>query len=133
MKGSAVLGVRAAKIAASAHVALALTAVYYVTRVFNFTPLSQLPNTDMFAFSATAVPPLLAAWIGARLARNDAAGRLLAAGLCAALAVYALTFVAMLASDEPLAPLGLIVVSLWLAAGYAVLLLAVWLVGRRVP
>lgn len=123
--------VQIAKVAALVNVAFVLATLYYVTRVFNFTPLSQLPNTDTFAFSATAVPPVLAAWIGARLARSDAAGRLLAGGLIAALAVYVVAFVAMFLSDEPLAPLGLIVVPFWTAVGLAMLLVAVWLVGRR--
>lgn len=123
--------VRIAKLAALVNVAFALAAVYYVVRVFNFTPLSKLPNADTFAFAATAVPPLLAAWLGAHFARNGAAAVLLALGLLAALAAYVMMFVAVLQSGEPLAPLALVMVSLWTALGLAVLLLAVWLVGRR--
>ena len=122
-----------AKTAVFVHVVLVLAAVHYVTRVANFTPLSRLPNSDTFAFAATAIPPLLAGWIGARLARSEGAARLLAWGLGLGAAIYAASFVGVLFADvhEPLAPLWLIIVSLWLAAGYAVLLVAVWLVGRR--
>lgn len=127
----AVRAVQIAKIAALVNVAFTLATVYYVMRVFNFTPLSQLPSSDTLAFAATAVPPVLAAWLGAHFARNDAAGRLLAAGLIAALAIYVTTFVAVLLSAEPLAPLALIIVSLWTALALAVLLLGVWFVGRR--
>ena len=126
-----VRAVRIAKIAALVNVAFALAAVYYVMRVFNFTPLSQLANSDTFMFAATAVPPVLAAWLGAYLARSDAAGRLLAAGLIVALAIYVITFVAVLQSAEPLAPLALIIVSVGTALALAVLLLGVWFVGRR--
>jgi hypothetical protein len=126
-----VRAVQIAKIAALVNVAFALAAVYYVMRVFNFTPLSQLANSDTFMFAATAVPPLVAAWLGAHFARSDAAGKILAAGLIAALATYVITFVAVLQSAEPLAPLALIVVSLWTALALVVLLLGVWFVGGR--
>lgn len=122
--------IRLAKIAALVNVALVFVAVYYVVRVFNFTPLSELPSKDMLVFSAMAVPPALAAWIGAWLARGETAERLLALGLTAALAVFAVALIAVLASDEPLAPLFLILTSLWTALGLIVLLAAVWLLGR---
>ena len=57
--------------------------------------------------------------------------RLLAIGLILALLVYAFAFLLVLdAAEESLAPLLLIVVSLWQAAGLAVVLLVVWLMGR---
>jgi hypothetical protein len=127
----AVRAVQIAKIAALVNTAFALAAVYYVMRVFNFTPLSQLANSDTFMFAATAIPPVLAAWLGAYYARSDAAARLLAAGLIVALAIYGITFVVVLQSAEPLAPLALIIVSLWTALALVVLLLGVWFVGRR--
>jgi hypothetical protein len=118
------------KIAAGVHVALVAAAVYYAVRIHNYTPLSELPNTDMKVFSAMVIPPLLAAWIGSWLARSEKSGRVLAIGQSIALAVFAVAFVMVLASDEPLAPLLLVLASLWLAAGFGVLLLAVWLVAR---
>jgi hypothetical protein len=118
------------KIAASVHVSLVAAAVYYVVRIHNYTPLSELPSTDMNVFSAMAIPPVLSAWIGSWLARGEKSGRLLAIGQTVALAVFAVAFVMVLASDEPLAPLFLVLASLWMAVGFAVLLLAVWLVGR---
>jgi hypothetical protein len=78
-----------------------------------------------------ALLPVLSAWIGLWLARGDAAGRLLAAGQTAALLAFAGTFVMVLNSVEPMAPLLLFLVSLWLVGGLLVLLLAVWLVARR--
>ncbi|MDQ8700131.1 hypothetical protein [Hyphomicrobium sp. LHD-15] len=118
------------KITAGVHVALVAAGVYYAVRVHNFTPLSELPNTDMTVFSALAFPPALAALIGLWLARGEKASRLLAIGQCVGLLVFAVAFAMVLASDEPLAPLLLVVASLWLAVGFAVLLLFVWLVGR---
>jgi hypothetical protein len=120
---------RVSRLAVLLHVALVAASVYYVTRVANFTPLAELPSPDMIAFSATAAPPLLAAWIGSMVARG-AAARLLACGLALGAGVFAAAFAGVLASDEPLAPLLLILVSVWLAAGYALLLAAVWLVSR---
>ena len=108
-----------AKIAVLVHVMLVAAAVYYVTWVFNFTPLSRLPNTDTFAFSVAALPPLLAFWIGGRILHGARASRVLACGLVLGAALYA-----------ALAPLWLIIVSLWLAAAYVVLLVAVWLTSR---
>lgn len=121
-----------AKIAVLVHVMLVAAAVYYVTRIFNFTPLSRLPNTDTFAFSAAALPPLLAFWIGGRILHGARASRVLACGLVLGAALYAASFVGVLLSGahEPLAPLWLIIVSLWLAAAYVVLLVAVWLTSR---
>jgi hypothetical protein len=132
-KGSLVPSSLSAKIAVFVHVVLVLAAVHYVTRIANFTPLSELPNKDTLVFAATGVPPLLAGWIGARLARNERAARLLSFGLWLGAAIYAVSFASVVfASDnEPLAPLWLILVSVWLAVGYGALLLAVWLVGRR--
>lgn len=118
------------KMAAGVHVALVAAGVYYAVRVHNFTPLSELPNTDMTVFSALAIPPALTAWIGSWLARGEKAGWLLAIGQCVGLLVFAVAFALVLASDEPLAPLLLVLTSLWLAVGFAVLLLFVWLAGR---
>jgi hypothetical protein len=121
---------RIAKVMALLNTALVAAAVYYVTRVANYTPLSELPNTDMFAFSAPAIPPLLAAWAGAWVAGDGASGRILAIGLTLAVAAYAGAFALVLTSDEPLAPLLLILTSLWVAIGLVVMLIVVWLVGR---
>lgn len=122
-----------AKASALIHAGLVAVSVYFVTRVFNFTPLSALPNADFLAFSATAIPPLLAAGIGSWLVRGEKAARVLGYGLAGGAAIYAASLVGVMLADEsePLAPLWLIVVSIWLAAGYAALLIAVWLVGRR--
>jgi hypothetical protein len=124
---------RLAKLAAAVHTALVAAGVYYVVRVANFTPLSALPNTDMTAFSAAAIPPLLAVAIGSWLAKSERAMRILGLGLALGAAVYAASLAGVMTAggNEPLAPLWLILVSLWLAAGYAILLLVVWLVGRR--
>jgi hypothetical protein len=119
-----------AKIVAGVHVALVAVVVYYVTQIWNYTPPELMPSTDAIAFSATALPPLLAAWIGTWLARGDKARWLLAIGLILALVVYAFAFLMVLSSGEPLAPLFLIITSLWEAGGLAVVLLVVWLMGR---
>lgn len=118
-----------AKISVSVHVALVAASVYSVTRIFNFTPLSQLPNTDTLAFSPSR---LLAFWAGGRLLRGERASRVLAYGLALGAVVYAASLVGVMnsAEHEPLAPLWLIIVSLWLAAAYVVLLVAVWLMSR---
>lgn len=115
------------------HVVLVLIAVHYVTRIANFTPLAELPNRDTLAFAATALPPLLALWIGMFLAPGERSLRLLVVGLWLGAGIYAASLAGVMAAgdNEPLAPLWLILVSLWLAAGYAALLIAVWLVGRR--
>jgi hypothetical protein len=122
--------IQVAKIAAGVHVALVAVAVYYVTQIWNYTPLSEMPSRDALAFSATALPPLVALLLGASLARNDRARWFLSIGLVAALAVYAVAFFLVSESDEPLAPLLLILTSLWQAGGLALLLLVVWLTGR---
>ncbi|WP_072390121.1 hypothetical protein [Hyphomicrobium sp. CS1GBMeth3] len=124
------LSVRTAKIAALANVAFVIATVYYVTQIFNYTPVSEMPHPDL-GLVALGLPPVLAAWGGARVARNDAAGRLLAVGLLLALAVYVISFFAMVSSDEPLAPLGHVFVSLGTAVGLLVIVLGVWLIGRR--
>ncbi|WP_295558657.1 hypothetical protein [uncultured Hyphomicrobium sp.] len=121
-----------AKIAAWVHAALVALAVYFVTRVWNITPLEKLPSTDSLVFSASALPPLLALAIGTWLTRGEKSGRLLAGGLIAALVAYAASFVMVLGAsqDEPLAPLFLIIASLWIAPGLLVVLVGVWFVGR---
>ncbi|WBT40028.1 hypothetical protein [Hyphomicrobium sp. DMF-1] len=118
------------RIAASLHVALALAGLYYALRIHNFTPVSDLPNTDFLVFSALAAPPAVAAWLGLRLARGAVAERLLAFGQALAATIFAVAFALVLGSDEPLAPLLLVLATLWLAGGFALLLIAVWLAGR---
>lgn len=118
------------RIAAALHVALALAGLYYALRIHNFTPLSDLPNTDFLVFSALAVPPALVAWLGLRLARGAKAERLLAFGQVAGGVVFAAALALVLGSDEPLAPLLLVLATLWLAVGFMLLLIAVLLAGR---
>jgi phosphotransferase system glucose/maltose/N-acetylglucosamine-specific IIC component len=123
--------IQVARIVAGVHVALVAVVVYYVTQIWNYTPLERMPSTDSIVFSATALPPLLAVWIGGRLARGDKGRWFLLIGLILALLVYAFAFLLVLdAAEEPLAPLLLIVASLWVAGGLAVVLLVVWLMGR---
>lgn len=123
--------IRVARVVAAVHVALVAVVVYYVTQIWNYTPLERMPSTDAVAFSATALPPLLAVWIGGWLARGDKARWFLVIGLILALLVYAFAFLLVLdAAEESLAPLLLIVTSLWQAGGLAVVLLVVWLMGR---
>lgn len=122
--------VRVSLLAVLVHVALVAASVIHVTRVANVTPLDQLPSPDMLAFSATALPPILAASLGSLLARGATARRMLAGGLALGAVVFAVSFAGVLASDEPLAPLWLILVSVWLAAGYALLLVGIGLASR---
>jgi hypothetical protein len=129
-KGILMRPIQITKIVAGVHVALVAAALYYAVQIHNYTPLSELPNTDFKVFSGMAIPPMLSAWIGSWLARGEKAGWLLAIGQVLALIVFAVAFLMVLNSDEPLAPLLLVLASLWLAAGLAVLLLAVWLVAR---
>ena len=79
------------------------------------------------------LPPLLAAWIGVRLTRGTRSRGLLAFGMCIAVAATALAYLVTISADasEPLAPLLLVFTAIWQAAGLALLLPAVWLVGRR--
>lgn len=123
--------IRVARIVTGVHVALVAMVVYYVTQIWNYTPPELMPSADAIAFSATALPPLLAVWIGGRLARGDKARWFLVIGLIFALLAYVLAFLLVLdAGEESLAPLLLIVTSLWEAGGLAVMLVVVWLMGR---
>jgi hypothetical protein len=123
---------RIAKFAAWTHAALAMVAVYCVTQIWNYTPIEQMPSPDSLAFGATALPPLLALWAGRRIIRGARAAQLLAGGLVIALALYATAFLMVLsaADSEPMAPILLIVASLWIAGGLFALLIAVWATGR---
>lgn len=119
-----------AKWAACGHVGLVAGSVYIVVRVYNFTPIERLPTTDVFAFSATAIPPLVSILIGSRLARSERQGWILAAAHSAALAAFGLSLIGVHASEEPLAPLWLLLVSLWMAVGFVIVLALVWWIGR---
>lgn len=118
-----------AKIAALAHVALVGAGVYLVTQVWNPTPVELMPSRDSLVFSLTALPPLLALWIGSWIARGPKAPRLLAWGLVVALLAYTIAFLMVLgaADAEPLAPLLLVLASLWIALGLLVVVIGVWL------
>lgn len=118
-------------IAAGLHVGLVGAAAYYTTRINNVVGLSEISAKEFAVMGGIALLPVLSAWIGLRLARTDAARWLMAIGQTAALLLFAATFVFVLRSGEPMAPLLFLLVSLWLAAGFAIVLLAVWLVGRR--
>ncbi len=122
---------RRTKIAAGLHVGLVGAAVYYTMRFNNNVGLSEISAKELAAMVGIALLPVLSAGIGLRLARTDAARWLLMIGQITALVLFAATFVAVLRSPEPMAPFLFLLVSLWLAAGLSILLLGVWLVGRR--
>lgn len=122
---------RVTTIAAGLHVGLVGAAVYYTTRINNDVGLTEIPAKELVAMGGIALLPVLSAWIGLRLARAGAARCLMAIGQTTALLLFAATFVFVLRSAEPMAPLMFLLVSLWLAAGLAILLFAVWLVGLR--
>jgi hypothetical protein len=123
--------VRITKIAASLHVGLAIAAIYYALRINNYSQLSEISAKEILVMAGIVLLPLAYAWIGLRLARTDAARWLLAIGQTIALALFAATFVMVARSVEPMAPLLFLLISLWLAGGLSLLLLVVWLVGRR--
>lgn len=123
--------VRITKIAAGLHAALAIAAIYYTVRINNHAPWSVIPARDALVMAGIVLLPLVYAWIGLRLARTNAARWLLATGQAVALILFAATFVMVVGSVEPLAPLLFLLISFWLAAGLFLLLLVVWLVGRR--
>jgi hypothetical protein len=100
-------------------------------RVNNHAMLSEISAKELSAICGMALLPVLSAWIGLRLARSNAARWLLAIGQIAALSLFAATFVLVLRSVEPMAPLLFLLVSMWLAVGLLVLLFFVWLVGRQ--
>jgi hypothetical protein len=118
------------KVAAGLHVTLVMAAVFYALRINNQPALSDISIRDLLVMSSMALLPVLSASIGLWLARGDAAHWVLAAGQTVALFAFAATFGVVLESVEPMAPLLLLLVSMWLAAGLALLLLVVWIVSR---
>ena len=124
---------RITKIASGLHVALAVAAIYFALRVNNHADLSEISAKEVSVMSAIVLLPLLSAWIGGRLARTGAARWLMAVGQTLALVLFAATFVMVLGSVEPMAPLLFVLVSMWIAAGLTALLVLVWLAGRRTP
>ncbi|WP_020086727.1 hypothetical protein [Hyphomicrobium zavarzinii] len=117
--------------AAGLHVLLVGAAVYYTTRVNNDVALSEISARELAVMCGMALLPVMSAWMGLRLARSGVALWLLAIGQTVALVLFAATFVSVLRSAEGMAPLLFLLVSMWLAAGLAVLLIVVWLAGRR--
>lgn len=122
---------RLTTIAAGLHVSLVGAAVYYTTQINNDVRLSEISAKELAAMGGIALLPVLSAWIGLRLARTGAARWLMAIGQTTVLLLFAATFVFVLRSGEPMAPLMFLLVSLWLAAGLTIWLFVVWLVGRR--
>lgn len=122
---------RITKTAAGLHLGLVMAAAYYTLRINNHVELAETSFRDVAVMAGMALLPVLSAWIGLRLARGNTAEWLLAIGQTIALLAFAGTFGVVVRSVEPMAPLLLFLVSIWLAAGLAVLLLAVWIVGRR--
>ncbi|HML45024.1 MAG TPA: hypothetical protein PKE13_19145 [Hyphomicrobium zavarzinii] len=122
---------RIATTAAGLHVLLVGAAVYYTTRVNNDVALSEISARELAVMCGMALLPVMSAWMGLRLARSGVALWLLAIGQTVALVLFAATFVSVLRSAEGMATLLFLLVSMWLAAGLAVLLIVVWLAGRR--
>lgn len=122
---------RIATAAAGLHILLVGAAVYYTTRVNNDVALSEISARELAVMCGMALLPVMSAWIGLRLARSGVALWLLAIGQTVALVLFAATFVSVLRSAEGMAPLLFLLVSMWLAAGLAVLLIVLWLAGRR--
>ena len=118
--------IRIAKAVAVANAILALISFLYISGFES----GGSPAMLMYGLGAPAVP-LLSAWLGARLARTPGSKMVLAGAIALAAVIFAFAFVAVLSSNEPLAPLLLVLTALWQAAGMAVLLLIVWLLGRR--
>ncbi len=123
--------VRITMIAAGLHAALAIAAVYYTLRVNNHAQLSEISSKEILVMAGIVLLPLVYAWIGLRLGRTNMARWLLATGQSIALVLFAATFVMVVRSGEPMAPLLFLLTSLWLAGGLSLLLFVVWLVGRR--
>lgn len=123
--------VRITTIAAGLHVGLAIAATYYTLRVNNHSQLSEISIKEILVMAGIVLLPLVYAWIGLRLGRTNTARWLLAIGQVAALVAFAATFVMVVRSVEPMAPLLFLLISLWLAGGFSLLLCVVWLVGRR--
>jgi hypothetical protein len=99
--------------------------------VNNDVALSEISARELAVMCGMALLPVMSAWMGLRLARSGVALWLLAIGQTVALVLFAATFVSVLRSAEGMAPLLFLLVSMWLAAGLAVLLIVVWLAGRR--
>lgn len=118
------------KIAAGLHAALAVAAIYYAMRMNNDVSFSEVSGKELLVMLGIVVLPGLSAWAGLRIARSDAARRLLAIGQTAAFVLFAATFVAVVRSAEGMAPLLFMLVSMWIAAGLAVLLAIVRFMGR---
>jgi hypothetical protein len=119
------------KLAAALHFGLALAGILYTTRWNNHADLSAISAKELAAMTAIALLPLVAAWIGLKLAGTQKSRWLLAIGQTLALLAFAATFVAVAGSTEPMAPLLFLLVSIWIAGGLAVVLIAVGLAGRR--
>jgi hypothetical protein len=124
---------RIVKVASGLHAALAAAAIYYALRVNNHADLSAISAKEASVMIGIVLLPILSAWIGLRLARTDAARWLLATGQTLALVLFAATFGLVVTSAEPMAPLLFVLVSMWIAAGLAILLPVVWLISRRAP
>lgn len=120
--------VRIAKGLALAHVVIAALGWYH----FQGFESRPLPWQD-YAFAAFyPLPPILAAWGGAKLADTQLSRIVLLVGLAAAvLASVVIYLIVISASDsEPLAALLLLIGSLAQAAGLALLMPIVWIVAR---
>ena len=104
---------RITKVAAGVYVALAVAAVYYALRVNNHADLSEISAKEASVMLGILLLPLLSAWIGWRLARTNAARWLMAIGQTLALALFAATFVLVVTSVEPMAPLLFVIFSIF--------------------
>lgn len=119
------------RLAAALHFGLALLSILYTVRWNNHADLSAISAKEFAAIAGIALLPVVSAWAGLKLATNETSGRLLAFGHLLALLAFVATFVAVGRSNEPMAPLLFLLISLWIAAGLAVVLAAVWLLARR--
>jgi hypothetical protein len=124
---------RITKTASAVHVALAAADIYYALRVNNHADLTEITAKEASVMLGILLLPVLSAWIGLSLARSNAAHWLMATGQTLALVLFAATFVLVVTSVEPMAPLLFILVSMWIAAGLAILMPLVWLTSRRAP
>jgi hypothetical protein len=118
---------RVTKIAAGLHLGLAASAIVYTMRVNNDARLLEVSAKELAAMAGIALLPVVSAWAGLRLAHTDRPRRLLAVGQTLALILFAATFVPVVRSVEPMAPLLFMLTSIWLAAGLAFLLLVLGL------
>ncbi|MBX9862649.1 MAG: hypothetical protein K2Y42_07835 [Hyphomicrobium sp.] len=124
---------RITKLASAVHAALAAAAVYYALRINNHADLTAISAKEAYVMLGIVLLPVASAWTGLRLARTNAAHWLMATGQTLALILFAATFGLVVTSVEPMAPLLFILVSMWIAAGLAVLMPLVWLTSRRTP